>query len=379
MFEHFKRVSIQKRSHIGYQRFKHYQIYQVMLPYSNFVLSAVSIYLLFLVFDYQHLEDDFSTAVFIRTTLSALCFAMMLWFKRHKPKLLNFAEFSLILVVYWSILYIGQLAIDVGDFNYQLGGTLVLVYVGALSRLPFHYSFCALTAMLIIYLVMIAPERIAHDFDGEVDRISIMVGLFFIATISSLRRDFETWKAYEQYRQIRSQRLRLQASQKSLAEQTITDPLTGLKNRLYFSQHAFDAERYACRHGLTYAALMIDIDNFKQINDLYGHQVGDKVISQVGDVIQSYCGNLTDMNIRYGGEEFLVVFLRIDKDTLEQIAADILRSVVELPWRDTGLDVTVSIGAAFANAKQTPLKKLVNLADMALYRAKNEGKNCLRY
>ncbi|MCL1066950.1 GGDEF domain-containing protein [Shewanella olleyana] len=382
MFDYLKGATKIHRTEYAYWRFKHFHINHVMLPYSGFVLSVIPIYLLFGYFDYQHLQADAWIATVTRFVFSFLCVALLLILKRYSPKHLDLAELTLVLCVYWSLTYIGQMAMEQGDFNYQSGGILVMAYIGALSRLPFKASLFGLSFMALCYVVMITPMRLEHDFAEEVDRLSIVIGIYFICLIACLRRESETHKSFQQFCQIRSQQLKLRASQSKLALQTVTDPLTELKNRLYLTQNASLLIQNAKQSDKTLSLLMIDIDNFKSINDSYGHQVGDNVIFGVAQIIRQHCGRYTGMNIRYGGEEFLSVFYCFDKDQLLSVAESILTDVAKLYWPDKDLRVTVSIGAAIdefnaADIKALTLNELIGQGDSALYRAKKSGKNCI--
>lgn len=375
MFDYLKGSAKIHRSEYTFWRFKHFHIYQVMLPYSGFVLSVIPIYLLFGYFDYQHLQEDAWLATMTRLFFSFLCVALLLLLKRYSPKHLDLAELTLVLCVYWSLTYIGQMAMHGGDFNYQSGGILVMAYVGALSRLPFKASFIALTFMAICYVWMISPLRLEHDFAEEIDRLSIMSAIYIMCLIACLRRESETHTSFEQYSQIRSQQLKLKASQRKLSLQAVTDPLTELKNRLYLTQNAalFVQNAQQSKQGMS--LLMIDIDNFKSINDVYGHQVGDNVIYGVAQIIRQHCGRYTGMNIRYGGEEFLSVFHCFSESELQQIAESILTDVAKLYWPDKNLRVTVSIGLATNKNQSLNMHELINQGDKALYLAKQKGKN----
>ncbi len=156
-----------------------------------------------------------------------------------------------------------------------------------------------------------------------------------------------------------------------LRDEATHDPLTGLLNRralLVARQFAGDA-----------AVLMIDIDHFKQVNDRYGHPVGDRVLRAVADAVVSSVRR-SDTVIRYGGEEILAI-AELDPsvpavDAATALADRIRQSVASISAAPLGADssVTVSVGAALI-APDTPLAEIVRRADEALYRAKSAGRN----
>lgn len=153
------------------------------------------------------------------------------------------------------------------------------------------------------------------------------------------------------------------------------DALTGLNNR-----HAFDTrmdEEFSrwSRYDFPMSMLVLDIDNFKKINDTYGHKAGDKVLKVVGGLLQKQVRK-ADFSARYGGEEFVVLLPEIALDDAWQVAEKI-RSAIEKKGFHSGEDavtVTVSCGIAQFQKGDTP-ESAFNRADTALYHAKGTGKN----
>jgi diguanylate cyclase (GGDEF)-like protein len=156
-----------------------------------------------------------------------------------------------------------------------------------------------------------------------------------------------------------------------------TDPLTGISNRWHFTEHATRQLLDAQRSRRSLAAFMIDIDNFKKINDSHGHAIGDEVIRTVAAILRDHVRD-RDVLGRYGGEEFSLVVSEPQGDPAE--LAERIRKAIETTTIQRGshlIRVTVSIGLA----EKTPddnLDTLVNRADRALYRAKDAGRNCVR-
>ncbi|MBI3285729.1 MAG: sensor domain-containing diguanylate cyclase [Burkholderiales bacterium] len=158
------------------------------------------------------------------------------------------------------------------------------------------------------------------------------------------------------------------------------DTLTGLLSRLVFLPLQHAEHQRSARSGRPYALAMLDIDHFKEVNDIYGHQVGDAVLSQVAELIKS---NLRDIDkaARIGGEEFAILFPEATAEAaavaLERLRAQLQASVLRAgEWH---ISVTISIGvAAYRGGDQTP-DAVRETADRLLYVAKNGGRNCLRY
>lgn len=162
----------------------------------------------------------------------------------------------------------------------------------------------------------------------------------------------------------------------TMREATLVDPLTGCATRAE-GLRRFEAElRRADRSKTSLAVLMIDLDHFKSINDRYGHNTGDAVLSAVGETL---LGTLraSDIRSRWGGEEFLVV---LPESTIERAssAAESLRQRIAARTVREGahsVRVTTSIGITIARPGETDIPRLLGRADTALYQAKSEGRN----
>jgi diguanylate cyclase (GGDEF)-like protein len=151
------------------------------------------------------------------------------------------------------------------------------------------------------------------------------------------------------------------------------DPLTGVANRRTFDETLVQMWNVARRAKVPMAVAMVDIDHFKRLNDTRGHQVGDECLRRVAALCSSALRRSGDCFARYGGEEFAAILVNID---LEQAVtlAEHMRKVVE---RDGGITVSVGIASRVPTPNDDPLA-LVADADDALYRAKREGRNCVR-
>ncbi|SHH75085.1 diguanylate cyclase (GGDEF) domain-containing protein [Sporobacter termitidis DSM 10068] len=153
---------------------------------------------------------------------------------------------------------------------------------------------------------------------------------------------------------------------KQLHQQAIKDSLTGLYNRRFFLSKL----REIPKADFPLALLMIDIDNFKKVNDTYGHLAGDEALKQVTEILT---GNIrkSDWGARLGGEEFAIVLSRSDSENAYRLA-ERLRDIVEnfdFSFEQNTIKMTISIGVA-TTYKCVSINDLLRLADMALYEAK---------
>jgi diguanylate cyclase (GGDEF)-like protein len=156
----------------------------------------------------------------------------------------------------------------------------------------------------------------------------------------------------------------------------ITDELTGIFNRRHFFNRAEAAFTQAKRYSHPLAALIVDIDHFKQFNDRYGHLVGDRVLREVARLLQDSLRGC-DILGRYGGEEFSVVLPDTEMEAAVSAARRLLTHVAETPIQTEAgeLHVQLSIGVSGLCKETSTLHALINRADQAMYMAKDAGRN----
>ena len=162
---------------------------------------------------------------------------------------------------------------------------------------------------------------------------------------------------------------------------SITDPLTGCRNRGHLMEWFPREIRRARRYGHPLSMALCDIDHFKKVNDGYGHQAGDKVLQEFVKCIKGCVRKDVDLIARYGGEEFIVVLPETDLTAASIVMERIRQKVAQQATRVENADIhiTVSLGVTGFNAK-TPDdhisdEKIIQKADALLYQAKNQGRN----
>ncbi len=156
-----------------------------------------------------------------------------------------------------------------------------------------------------------------------------------------------------------------------------TDYLTGLYNRRAFMNILNNLFKDFKEFNNKFSLILLDIDNFKKINDTYGHDVGDKVIKDVGEVLKKYL-RPEDIPARIGGEEFAVLLVNSDENIAKAVA-ERLRNIMETRHvvidENTIVDYTASFGVASVSDQMEKPEELIKVADENLYRAKKAGKN----
>lgn len=166
---------------------------------------------------------------------------------------------------------------------------------------------------------------------------------------------------------------------REVVESNVRDPLTGCVTRRH-AMSVFQTElRRARRSQLPMSLIVFDLDHFKSVNDRYGHLAGDAVLGAVGGRMNSVLRG-SDLKCRYGGEEFMILLPDTPTQGAHRVAETLRREIesYSVPWNDETLRVTASFGiTAITPGEMDPLAAIAR-ADEALYRAKQDGRNCVR-
>ncbi len=173
-------------------------------------------------------------------------------------------------------------------------------------------------------------------------------------------------------RRIKEKSAELTVIHQKLKKQSSTDALTGLSNRRHIHQRYQEEVKKARRYEYPLSIILFDIDHLKQVNDQYGHVVGDKILREVG---QAFKRNLREIDLvgRFGSEEFLLVLPNTDKDACWSTAERMRQSVAGLHWENGQLQVTISGG--LAELKAGDASDLLKKVEDRLERAKTQGRN----
>ena len=159
------------------------------------------------------------------------------------------------------------------------------------------------------------------------------------------------------------------------------DQLTSLPNRTLFYDRAKMAIESAIRYKRNLAVLLLDVDQFKSINDKLGHEIGDLILKEIASRL-SWATRKADTVSRFGGDEFIILLLEIsDIQTVVSIASRIVKAINQpIEYSDSKLQITVSVGISIYPVDSGDLNTIINYADMAMYQAKQKGGNSfIRY
>ncbi len=166
--------------------------------------------------------------------------------------------------------------------------------------------------------------------------------------------------------------------QERLQEMSYTDNLTGLANQRYFVKRLEEEILRASRYNRELALIIFDLDDLKHVNDNYGHLAGDCVLQQLGGVLRGTTRTI-DVVARYGGDEFCVIMPEADEQTCIGFMERLQRIIADTAFtpdnRDQPLHCTISLGAAIYPKHAENSRDLIRMADMALLKAKEGGRN----
>lgn len=221
------------------------------------------------------------------------------------------------------------------------------------------------------------------NYGKIMDRDAASSGQHFIGVTFNIddrkRRESELATAN---RKLIRQNAELEKMNQMLQSLSTTDPLTGIANRRRIMEVGVSEVQRALRLGHPLSLLVVDIDLFKQVNDTWGHPVGDRVICAVADACARNVRRDVDIVGRIGGEEFALILPEADEAQAQGLAERLRASVAALPIAANNsvvLSVTISIGvAALSSPSGSSFQDLLILADRALYGAKDSGRNCVR-
>jgi len=261
------------------------------------------------------------------------------------------------------------------------GTAMLVARIDGIERL---YSYRHVDGFPLLVATAQAKDEILRDWWIAVVKMSCVV-LFAVGMLAwGLRRMIRQLRVREALEsELRAARAALELRNVSLRQLADSDALTGLANRRRFDDTlAFEHER-ARRSGLPFSLVLLDVDFFKKFNDRYGHVAGDDCLRRVADAIATGPRRPTDLAARYGGEEFAIVLPDTDSEGARAVAEKIRLAVhaLGIAHADSSCGaVTISLGVhtchPAAEPGATPLA-CIEAADGLLYRAKQDGRNCL--
>ena len=303
----------------------------------------------------------------------------LLTYKIREEWLIHTLHTLLVVIAGLGIIVMIAVAPPEKAFLYYAGLMLVVFYAYTLSALRFYYALFASLMVTVLYPI------VDHMLVGtSLDRL--ITNMFFLTSANLMGMPVSyLWEHHIRRDFLLAMLLALEKKKtdqlnRKLRDISYIDGLTGVANRLKFEEYFRREWDRAKRTKRPISLLMIDIDFFKNYNDLLGHLEGDACLRRIAQALSRHLRAGMDLVARYGGEEFVVVLPETDltqaKKVADRIREDVLRLNIPHPASKVSDKVTVSIGVA-SMVPRDSLKKevLINMADKALYAAKKGGRN----
>ncbi len=378
---------------------------KVFLYYSIFAFSAASLFAAFSgLWPYFVATEKYELwmVVFQISICQIAAIVFVQYFlktKKHMPVMHNLLTATILICVIGAILnlmgypYISRVIIDFTAIGY-----FILIPIGIYSHkkgVPHSILFTSSWIVFIVGMVLASARLRGYIPDSFVAQWSIFYGgfveIFLLASILFFRfRDLqkeklEVERSYRLHleeaaenlkKEVEEKTKQLQEAKRKAEKDARIDMLTQLTNRRAFTELASDYIARATKiQNTTLYLAMIDIDHFKSINDNFGHAAGDKVLKEIAHTFTSHVRN-PDLVSRIGGEEFCIIIEAQNEQEALAFAERLRLSVeqMQVQYEDKTISVTISIGLSPWSIELS-LDRLMSTADIALYKAKNNGRN----
>ena len=261
--------------------------------------------------------------------------------------------------------------------------------VRAYDSTPFHRTLgipLKVSDRTIGVITLMDDQRTGSYRDEEIRLVSLFANQAAIAIenarlYENVERELEVRKQAEEdlkraHEELQAHVTEVEKLQLELREQALCDPLTGLYNRRYLAEMLEHELARVKREKKPMSVIVTDIDHFKNINDNYGHQVGDEFLKRIADLIGSHTRS-SDIACRYGGEEFLLVMPGTTVKSAARRAEELRLACtqIQVPHENIKLSVTLSFGVASYPSHGQGAEEIVIKADKALYKSKRSGRN----
>jgi diguanylate cyclase (GGDEF)-like protein len=350
-------------------------------------LISICLFDLFLIADHMGDPAAFSRAVIVRagiiTPLAVLVNISML--RRPKPV---FREASIAFVASLAgltHLYLESNKGSVASAYAQFGILAVILFANTAMRLRFPYAFATSVAMVAGDMVFLGRDNFLRN-DQKIVGICLVLSTAAVTVVANYSSNREERLNYLLWLRGDVMVEELNRSNARLSRMAESDALTGLANRHAFDRRFVEYWRGAFAQGAALSVVLVDVDHFKRMNDMYGHLYGDKMLKRIANLILEGLRVKGDFAARYGGEEFVILLPDTPRLAAMQVAERI-RQLVEVAGfppveseRSALREISATVSCGVSTAHPTAVdgqQELLDAADRALYEAKARGRNCV--
>ncbi len=288
-----------------------------------------------------------------------------IYFYEHEQKrinpLHNVYEFSFPLLIMGAVVF----RFLIIDYDVQ---SVPTVYISALYGIAVVFIFNLYQGLILYSLITISSGILMRVANPDIMLSSYLLDVIINVAISW----FVLFINYRRFQYAYWDKKNIESINIAFREQSFRDSLTGLYNRRKLDEVYGEVCTKASRYNLDFALMIIDIDNFKLVNDRFGHHVGDKVLIEFSRILEN---NIREVDVcgRWGGEEFLVICQETEINAAYNLA-ERLRDIIETNVFNSELKITASFGISSWSECSDPTL-LINTADARLYQSKAAGRN----
>lgn len=352
--------------------------------YLTLGFPALLFYTLFGFTDKMILPDIYQTAWAIRFGIVTPAFAAALIaiklsrFERHIDHLVGLALF----ITSASICLMLLVSNHPNVVHYYTGIIIIVTAGNIVVRQPFRHAVAYSLAIFVTYAVS-ARFFTLMPLEAINNSTLVIFTSVVISLIGNYQMEIEKRRDFLLTTLQHINSVKLEAANLELEKLSISDPLTGLFNRRHFNA-TLEREWYAAaRNRYPLSLIYLDIDFFKPYNDNYGHGAGDQCLQKISEALKKNVRRAQDVLARYGGEEFVVLLPRADQHQAHSMAENIRQAIermaIDHAHSKAADHITVSLGvASMVPAAGLPPDHLLDMADRALYTAKEAGRNQTR-
>lgn len=319
------------------------------------------LYMLYIIFDYDGIARPSLFVISLTLRLSVIVLSAALYFHIRKAKNYGSLVYLLSLFEVVTVLSFFVILYLYDDINYIAFFSVITITL-AIFVIPNRliYSF-TISAVMILFFYLFTSRLISGLKIMELIKVmayNILIMAF--CTISTFTTHYYKRRQF--------------ADSRELQKMSVTDPLTGIFNRLKFNEELVRWINFSNRYGNPVSLVIFDIDDFKKINDSYGHMAGDAVLKKVAVIVNNAIRN-TDVFARWGGEEFVILLPNTDLEQAWDVTERIRRNIERGSFCEE-YGITCSFGLV-QKRKDESGDSLIIRADKLMYNAKDRGKNTI--
>lgn len=329
----------------------------------NYSLVGLFLSLVFLLSDYFLLGEQFTHVLIVRV-VALFIFLAILYVSQHTNLKTAFFCIGITLCLFNAVIvYIGIVAADFGLDTYQSGTILIIIYTCTLMQAPL---FTSIAIGLVSWLTYVLGHGLfsATDVGVIVNNAFVFASALLLGAMSVIQREEYLEGNFMQAHE-------LIIKKNTARKQALTDALTGLPNRYALMKKL---EQFKGEVPRRMFVMMIDVDNFKRLNDEYGHNIGDLALQQIAKKLMHIVEKEEGFVARYGGEEFIIFIEHAKKDYPQKVGQLIVNQVADIR-HDELPPMTISIGGYVTKNVESSIGECIVIADQALLKAKEAGKN----